>query len=97
MVGHHAVRGVLDTVEHVVETDGQGLNILRVERVMKVWLSRVKISCVISSPLVSSAWISSPAVASCELPARRLEHQPGRFGDILYLLQKERKEFLFAG
>src|SRR6266446_799325 len=35
---------------------------------MKVWLRRVKMSCVISSPLVSSALICAPALASCELP-----------------------------
>src|ERR1700676_2724921 len=36
---------------------------------MNVWFKRVKMSCVISSPLLSRALICSLALASCEFPA----------------------------
>ena len=96
-VGNHAVRRVLDAIQHVVQR-GETLWISSGSiGVIKVWFSRVKISWMTSSPRFSRTLMSVAAPARRASPIRMPSSSNARcFRDQIHLLLKQMVELLFT-
>src|SRR5439155_8809722 len=98
LVGPHAMRGVFDAVQNVIEAGRQGLDVFRIERSDE---GLIEAGENIVRDLVALALQSLDLLAGfgeLRVPGcSALQHQAGRFGDIFHLLQKQGEEFFFAG